>query len=968
MRWCLFLALAFAQNDTLINRWLQQLTLRERIGQLIFMPAYTDKIKDNFAYVKAACEQGLIGGIIFMSGTPYKQALYFNQFQKSAKIPLLVAQDVEWGLKMRLDSTIRFPKQMALGAIRNDSLIYQFGKALAQQCKAMGIHICFGPVLDVNNNPKNPVINDRSFGSDPHKVAQKGLLVIHGLQNHGVVAVAKHFPGHGDTDIDSHTGLPVIYHDKKTLWEVDLYPFRHAIAAGVQGIMSAHIHVPALDSVPNRPATLSPFIMKTLLRDSLHFQGVVFTDALNMRGVLNYAPLTQAAIEALKAGNDVLLFVERPKPLVEALVQAVLNGKIPIQIIDEHVKRILKLKYQLGLLQHPPQLSLDSLYQRLYHPQIQKLSWQLYRSALTLVKNESHFLPIKHLSKEKIAYLQVGGERWSPFFYYLNTYTLITPYYLPKTATRFAIDTLITHFQNHGYTTVVVAFMQLSRYAHKRYGITKSMEYLTHKLQHPSFHSVLVLFGNPYALDFLSLPEAVLVTYEERDITQRAAAEAIFGGYFPDATLPVQLNKHPYKGAISYPTVRRWRLAYPEELNMDKKAFEKIDTLLTNTILGKAAPCVALLVLKDNALVYHKAYGYLTYDSTQKLQLHRHSFDLASITKVLATTLAIMKLYEEGKLLLYHPIKRYLPETNGLPIGELRISELLLHRSGLPAWYPYWKRALRVDTLYQNDSTFVIRRWLSTTPSDTYAIRIGENLYLHRAFPDSMWYWIIHLQPRSKKRQVYSDFNMIILGKIVERITKKDLYTYVKETFYEPMGLRSLCFNPWAETHYPYEPVPSTFDLSPYRGVVKGFVNDDNAAMMGGIAGHAGLFGNIYDIAKLLTMLMNGGVYEGKRYLEAETIALFTRRYGRRFRRGLGWDKPETRKRLPSPTSRFASEEAFGHLGFTGTAIWVDPKYQLIYILLSNRTYPSENNKKFIQWNIRTRVLDLIYQSFLKHV
>lgn len=930
---------------------LNQLTLEQKIGQLFMVPCYTHASYANRKAVQNLIDTYQIGGIIFMKGQPVTQARWANEFQRRSKVPLLVATDAEWGLAMRLDSTIRFPKNLTLGAVQNDSLLEAFGREVGFQCRAVGVHVNFAPVVDVNNNPSNPVINVRSFGELPDNVARCGSAVARGLQQAGVLAVAKHFPGHGDTETDSHYDLPVLSQSARRLDTLELHPFRKLIASGVGGVMSAHLYIPALDKTQHLPGTLSPKIIQKLLKDSLKFEGIVFTDALNMAGVTKHHAPGSLELKALEAGNDMLEFSENVPLAIKTIKEAIRAGKYTEAELDGHVLKILLAK-EWAYLHQTTQVSVDSVGLVLNKPAGLALRQKLYEEAITLIKNKYQILPLADPEKKKIAVVQVGTTGKQAFARTLNTYARVDVFSVPKTASQATIDTLVARLEK--YTTVIVGIYDISTWPRNKYGISEATFSLLSKVRAQSSDVILTLFGSPYSCRHFGNEEAILVAYEEADEAQISAAQVIMGGLVPKGRLPIvppPAFRQPVRYGMTSPRIG---FDLPENWHMDSKTLAGIDTILNYATREKLTPSACVLAIRGNRMVYAKGFGQLSYNQAQPVSPFETIYDLASVTKVASTTLAIMKLYEQNRIELHAPINTYLTDLP-LAIGHLTVYQFLVHKTGLPAFRQYYHHTLAADT---TRSPY----WYRPYPSDSFAIEIHPQLYLRSSFADSIWTWIKRLTPVPKPETVYSDINMIILGRMVEKVVGKPIEWYVSEHFYRPLGMYNTMFQP-AQKCVEAQIPPTEVDKKFRFCTVQGYVNDETAALLGGVAGHAGLFATALDLGKLLLMLKNGGTYGGQRFLKRETITLFTAAQSEDSRRGLGWDKPEPRRGKLSPASTHASLKAYGHLGFTGCMVWVDPEYDLIYIFLSNRTYPNPANKRFSQENIRLNVMDMLYRS-----
>ncbi len=941
------------------NRWvdslMQTLSLEQKIGQLCMVAAYSNKDLAHENEIYSYVSKGMVGGVIFMQGHPIAQANLTNRYQAGAAIPLLVSQDAEWGLGMRLQETIKYPRQMTLGAIQNDSLIYWMGKRMGQECKRLGVHIDFAPDVDVNNNAANPVIHTRSFGENKYKVARKGLMISNGLQAGGALSCAKHFPGHGDTDTDSHLDLPVINQSLARLDTLELYPFMKLAEGGVSSIMVAHLFVPALDNTPNLPATLSPKIIQGVLRDSMHYNGLVFTDALNMQGVAKFYQPGELEVLALLAGNDILLFPQNIPVAIKSITQAVASGRISQAKIDEHVRRVLIAKYQVGLTV-PQQVKLEGLMEDLNAPEAKVLRKRLFEAALTLVKNDNDLLPLANLETRKIAYLQIGGGSGNKFDQSLKKYADVTPFYLRNDFNTGERDQVLAKLK--GYNTVVIGIMGMGTKATNQYGVTNQTITLAKDLARMFPATVLTVFGTPYSLRFFGDQTAILEAYEEDLDAEQAAAAAIFGGLRVNGKLPVTASaQFPENLGLSLELTGRFGFSLPEEMGMDSRVLASIDSLANHYIGEKVMPGCAVLIARGNQIVYEKGFGMTEAGPMGKpVDPFMNVYDLASVTKVAATTLVTMYLHDRGLLNVDDPIGKYLPDLQGTGKENLIIRDLLLHRAGLPPILPY-KPVIHSDPITGALDT----TWFNFIQDAEYPVPVAPHIYAKEALQDWVWDQIKQVPLSGKKRTVYSDLGLVMVGKAIERMFGFGLDEIAGQLFYQPLGMSRTCFNP--ELYGLTAVCPPTEVDQSWRGtVVQGFVHDPTAAMMGGVAGNAGLFSNIYDLTKLLMMIKNGGYYGDRLFLTQTTISNFTSRQDGLSRKGLGWDKPDIDGGTNN-ASQYASAETYGHTGFTGTSVWVDPVQDLIFIFLSNRTYPSSRYNLLHKERVRVQMMDKAYES-----
>lgn len=932
---------------------LDTLTLDEKLGQLFMIPAYSNKGEEHVVKVLKLILEEKVGGIILMQGAPMAQTHLANLLQRNSDLPLMISQDAEWGISMRLDSVIKFPKNMTLGAIREDEVVYRLGKEIARQCRATGVQINFSPVADINNNANNPVINDRSFGEDKINVTRKSIAMMKGLQDGGVMACAKHFPGHGDTQTDSHLDLPVILHDKSRMDSLELYPFQEMIKAGVQSVMMAHLYLPAYEKQPNRPSTVSKVLTDTLLRQQMGFKGLIFTDALNMKGIAKYYSHGEAELQSLLAGNDILLFSESVVEAKTKIKLALDSGYISEADINQRVMRILATKYELGLAQNRT-TDTRQVANALNNPQAKSLKLELYRKAITLAADPKAILPVPAKAHPRIAYVQCGGKKDAPFIQYLNQFTRVDKINLSIEDLE-NLSEEKTAVMLDSYDIVISALMGLERNPAKEFGIKAFHTNWVKAVNQTGKNHILCVFGNPYSLKFFEPSQTVVMAYDEDREAQQAVAEGIFGGIEIQGQLPVSAGAFPAMTGLrtKKPFLEE---AEPQETGMSPDIYRKVDSLVIAAMRSGAMPGCAVLVKHKNKTILARGYGSFRNETREPVDPANTRYDLASVTKVAATTLSLMKLYEQGKI---HPdslLEKYLPELKAGKLGRLSLRSLLLHQSGLPAFLPTQQSTMLPGKIW--------KPWVySRTAHEGFTQAMGPDMYQADSWKDSIWNMVYSAKVSSDKKYLYSDIGMILLGKVVERTSGMSLDSFTSKNFYEPLGMRHTGFCPWKKEGYLAYCPPTELDKTWRKGEVQGFVHDQTAAMLGGVAGHAGLFSTASDLGKLLTMLEQGGILEGDTFFHKKTIDYFTgKQTGSR--RGLGWDKPALGSEN-SPCSQYCSPATFGHTGFTGTCVWVDPEKQLIFIFLSNRTWPDVENRKLIQESVRTKIQDIIYKCVI---
>jgi beta-N-acetylhexosaminidase len=1049
-------------NKEWVESTLKSMSIDQKIGQL-FMPRgnYSGKGYDPQKLLKWVKEYHL-GGMVFFAGQPTVQAQITNDLQAASKIPLFIGEDFEWGIAMRLDSSVRFPYQMALGAMSgNEELIERMGREVGRQCNRLGVHINYAPVVDVNNNPNNPVINFRSFGEDKTNVTRKALAYMRGMQSQKLITSAKHFPGHGDTGVDSHFDVPLISHDKTRLNDIELYPYKELIKNGLSGIMTAHLAIPALDNTPNLASTMSPKIITDLLKKELGFQGLVFTDAMDMEGAVKYFPKGEAIVRAILAGNDVIETFEDVPMAFNAVKKAVTEGRITEGVLDAKIRKILMAKSYVGLDNYKP-IKLEGLVQDLNPVESDLLNRLFAESFLTLVKNQNDIVPIKDLT-QKIAVVSIDANSETAFQRMAANYTTIDAFSLPINASDSAIQNAVNLTQNHDIIIVGVNLQNIRPSA--KYGVSESNQKAIAALT-KSGKAVVAIFGNPYTLDKfqgLNDAKAVVMAYQLSNYTEEAAAQAIFGGIGCSGKLPVSVNTN-YPVGMGIATKSIGRLAYgtPEMVGIDSRVLIRgIDSVIQVGLREKAYPGAVVQVAKDGRVIYQKNYGFHTYEEAakagfnagvagvgqyakdnkndvmdEKVKLNTEGvsnvgfkmsdvgnaqksnglvkltdlYDLASVTKVTTSALAVMQNMSEGKFDLDKTFADYYPDFANSNKANLKFKDMLTHKSGLRAWIPFWQncidslqtvknspvfqekyaknfklgffqrlfggkkkldakiaQAIRTDkTMWKESYTPTSITWLPNTMSNTqstdYTVQITDNLWLHKNYRETIFKDIKDSPLKPEQGYVYSDLHYYTYPSLFAKLTGVEWETYLKKT-YKALGANTLTYNP-LRFYSKAQIAPTEYDSFFRKSLIHGRVHDEGGALLNGISGHAGLFGNANDLMKLMQMYLQKGSYGGKQFIKPEVVDYCTKYQFPELknRRGIAFDKLDFDKKI-SNGPRSASESSFGHSGFTGTYTWVDPKYNLVYVFLCNRVYPTRENGKIGTLNIRTEIGEAIYRS-----
>ena len=941
---------------------LAKMTLKEKIGQLFIHTVPLHDTEANRKNIRNAIKEYKIGGILFSDGKVVNQVTLTNYAQELADIPLMITFDGEWGLNMRLKEIPAFSRNRVMGCIQDNELLYEYGKEVARQFREIGVHVNFAPVADVDNNPLNPVINTRSFGGDVRNVTGKVIAYSRGLEDGGVLSVSKHFPGHGDTNVDSHKALPVLKFTRERLDSIEMYPFRKAIEAGLGGIMVGHLEIPALSK---KPSSLSPEILD-ILQEEFGFKGIAFTDALEMKGVSNNL---NVCAQALMAGNDMLLPPRNLKREMDGVLAAVKEGKLTEEYLTEKCRKVLTFKYALGL-HEPPFIQLSGIEKRLNRPSTQDLRDRLEKAAVTVVGNEGGVLPMD-VDLKNTAILNIGKSSEGKIFHQqLNKYMKVDRIL----AHPDSITTLSKRLAK--YDRVIVA-IHTEKYA----AYQDMLATLASKL--PLSYVYFTPLKNIYRKGVAWKKAAsVILGHVGSATVQQFVAEVMMGREKATGRISVEVKDYRLPGeGVDLESTKKYR---PEDYGMDASVLSKVDEIALEGIKAKAYPGCQVLIMKDGLPVYDKCFGTFTYEDSKKVE-PEHLYDIASLTKTTGTLLAVMKLYDEGKFGLTDPISKYVPAMKGSRKGRITIEDLLYHQSGLPGSHPFYREAindssytggffkgridanhhLRVDRrLYVVDDFKYKDEYLSSVSSEDYPLQVAENLFVSPSFPEKILEMIASDKvPLRDRRYRYSCLNFVLLKEMVEQISGMPMDEYLEKEFYAPMGMKSTLYNP-LRRFQPEQIVPTIQkDYLRGRKELRGYVHDEIAAFMGGVSGNAGLFSNARDVAKVYQMLADGGQYGGKRYLSLETCQLFMNKKSRISRRTLGFDKPEPTPGK-GPCADEAPKEVVGHTGFTGTCAWADPKNGLVFVFISNRIYPRPfDHKGLMTLKIRPRIQQLMYQA-----
>lgn len=923
------------------------MSLEEKLGQLFMVAAYSNKDANHINTIDKLIAENKIGGLIFFQGGPIRQAKLANRYQSKSKLPLFIGNDAEWGLSMRLDSTYSYPYNMTLGAVQDMDLIQKMGNQIGEQSKRLGLQFNFAPVLDINTNPNNPIIGFRSFGEDKYNVSQRAIALMKGIQNRGVFATGKHFPGHGDTETDSHKGLPTVHFSKDRLEIMEFFPYKKAFEEGISSVMVAHLNVPSLEARPNYPSSISYNVVTNVLQKELGFKGLIFTDALNMKAVSNFKQPGEVELDAFMAGNDILLFPENVPIAVEMLKKAFTDSLFTKERLDFSVKKILKFKYLAGLNSYKP-IAIDNLYQDLNSTNNDALQYEIYENAITVLKNEATILPIKELENQKIAYVKMGDATNSTFISTLKKYTEVSE------ITDANLDSL--QLKLKPFTTVIVGYHK-SDVAFKNHDF-KPSELTKLAALAKNNNVILDVFASPYSLiPFSSFDDfkGVIVSYQNSPIAQEVSAELIFGAISAKGKLPVSIS-NSFKVNFGLTTEKLNVLGFtaPQNVGMNPVILGKIDELARKAINGKMTPGLQILVARKGKVIYQKAFGNPTYDSNVKVT-NADIYDVASLTKILSTLPNVMLQYDHQKINMETRLDSMLPIFKNSNKADIHFKELLSHYARLQPWIPFYKATIDkngnpLDTYYKK------------VAEPNFSIKIADSLFLRSDYKDTIMKLIVDSKLLPQKKYKYSDFTFMILKEYLENTTSKKLDVLSTENFYQPLGTNNTMYNPIGKISK-NRIIPTEIDTYFRHQIIQGYVHDMGAAMEGGVGGHAGIFSNSMDVAKIMQLYLQKGNYGNRQYFSEKTFNDFNTCYfcleGNR--RGVGFDKPQLGS--SGPTCGCASMTSFGHTGFTGTMAWADPETEIVYIFLSNRTFPAEAANKLSKENIREDIQELIYQA-----
>lgn len=956
----LFLSLALlngiiAQERLSESEWvekkLNQMTLEDKVAQLFVIRSKSDQNEADIQATKNLLAKYAIGGVCFFQGTPRKQIELTNAFQEISRIPLMISMDAEWGTGMRLKNDgFSYPKNLTLGAIQSNQLIYQTGFDIGQQLKRLGVHMNYAPCVDINLNPNNPVINERSFGSNKNEVTAKAYAYMQGLQDAGVLACLKHFPGHGDTDTDSHYDLPILTHSKERILEIETYPYQILTKHDIASLMVGHLHIPSLDGVTNLPATLSEKIVKNFIRDSLQYQGLIITDALEMKGVTKNFTNGQLEVMAFKAGNDILLLSENVEKSISYLMNALRSQEILETDLNEKVIRILKAKYRVGL-DRLLIINPDNIETELKKPDFTSFKEKLYREAVTLQKDQNNDIPIRNLN-QKIVSVAINGDAQNNFQDRIQSYKKCKKYNFKND--ELPSNGILKSLEEN--QLIVISIHKLNYKKESNFGISEKTINWINELSLKS-NVAIILFGNPYLSTKFPNAKSILLSYEDNALMQDVTAQLLFGAGAIQGKAPVDLGMNYSK---KRPSLLRMQYGNPESVGMSSTTLNEIDLMAQQMISQKTTPGCQILVAKNGKIVYNKSFGHLRYDSLEQVN-NQTLYDLASVTKIASTIPCLMMLDDRNQFDVKKKFADFFPEFVSSNKSDVNFKDFLLHQARLVSWIPFYK-----NTLISPDTLNIINpEFYRKIKSDSFSITVTDSLFLRSDYRDSIYTKIINSKRHVDRKFFYSDIGFYFIPRLIQKITNLSIEDFLQKNIYSWIGMENFCYNPLEKGFLKNQVAPSEIDDYFRHQEIQAYVHDMGAAMLGGISGHAGLFSNAEDLAKLNQCFLNRGNYGGREIFSSGAIAKYTDRDSELQRRGLGFDLPEYNPTDPAYVSTMASEKTYGHQGFTGTCVWTDPKNEIIYIFLSNRTYPKSSPNNLHKYRYRTKIHDIIYKSMI---
>ena len=906
----------------------RELTLEEKVAQMIMV-----RIRGDFYNTENYTRKNLesmirdkgIGGVITFGGSIHGTYHNIQYFQSLSKIPLLVAADYERGIGQWMKGGTLFPTNMAIVATDNPEYAYMQGAVTAKEAQAIGVNVTFSPVMDINNNQDNPIINFRSYGDDPIKVSEFGSSFIKGIQDNGVIACAKHYPGHGNTSVDSHTSLPIIEGSVEELMQIEFYPFKKAVESGVEMIMTGHIALPSIDSTL-LPASHSPLITKGILRDEWGFDGLIVTDGLEMGALTKSSWAGESAIRAIEAGSDILLLPINVDKTISSILSAVHSGRLSESRIDRSVERIWDAKARSGLFRTQGIIQWSNVEKNINLIESSNVAKTIARESITIVKDEFNYLPITKRKFRKLTHIHISTDEdvkqmLSPFSNDIRrTHRNVEEVFVQEQISDYRMQELIGKAESSNMT--IVSMLVRIRMDKGIATIDSTHAEFLRQLNKRKIPFIAVSFGSPYLPDYSYIP-TYIAAYGYGGVSLRAAADAVWGRYDVDGVLPVDLSPDYPRG--SGKVFRKKLKSFNKTEGYDMSiAWAVIDSAIENKIF----PGAQVAIVHNGEMIENRGFGRFTYDSLSREVSDSSIYDVASLTKVLSTVPVFMKLMDQYQIGLDHEVFQYYPEFDIDEKRDITIRHLLLHSSGLPGYIEFFK-----DKNIKNKQDIInsiLKQNLVYDPGEDYE---------------------------------YSDLGIILLGSIIEMVSGISLESLAQRYVYRPLKMTSTRYNP--DSLLRDRIVPTEYD-STYRGrLLIGEVHDENAWVMGGVAPHAGLFSTARDIAIYGQMMSNRGEWMGTRYFNDYSIEMFTQRQNmpKGSDRAIGWDTPS--QGGSSSAGDYFSSSSYGHLGFTGTSLWVDPENDVVVVLLSNRVHPTRNKKGI--YGIRRSFHTEVMKEILNH-
>lgn len=927
------------------------LSLPDKVGQILMVSLDVSADENDIEKTINTIRRNKIGGVVAFGGGPNKFAQSINLLQRESEVPVLVGMNAEQGPGAVIDSILKFPEPLILGAVRDDSLTWFLGEQIGRQLKALGVHINFAPTADLSTSFNNPDLFLSSFGENRDRVTQKIVTYQASLRREGIYCIAKYYPDNGIRVEGFHKGAPVL---RTKTDPARLYPLQIMIDYGLAGVVTAYEHQVIFPTKKKRFADTRTILSSavptlysgTYLKQQVNLKGLVFSFIPDIQDLnKKYGP-GDAEVFAFQAGNDVLLFPKNINATIRKMRRAIRKNKLLEKQLDESVKKILALKYDAGL-NTPTPLPTADLYSRLNNVNAAALHSILHEKSVTLVQDKQNLVPVQQLDRTFVS-LSIGTHNAAPFLSHLATYVPVSAYAL-KTDTTGLFNTL------KKYDVVIAAIYP---------GADSLSAQYTALLQKLSARTnvIATVLDSPDKISLLDKLPTLVQAYTAEANMQLLVAEMLFGVRKIEGILPVSITDSLKEGqGISRASLKRLGYATPEMAGMNGRMLEKITRIANDAVTQKATPGCQVIVARKGKIVYERNFGWQTYE--QKIPVTDQSiYDLASLTKVTATLQVSMFLYEKGVLDIYKKASYYLPELDSTNKKDLIIKDILTHQAGLIPFIPFWVQTVKDSAL--------MPQYYSKIKSEAYPLQVAPNVFGIKSLPDSLWKWSLKSRLREKPVRtpysyVYSDIGLYIMHHINEKLINQPQHEFLKQNLYDPLGAETMGYLP-LERFDGTRIVPTENDRLFRRELLAGTVHDEGAAMLGGLAGHAGNFSTAADLLKLGQMLLQKGYYGGTQYYKPETVDYFTAKQFDTSRRGLGWDKP-VQSEWSSPASIFTSPKTFGHTGFTGTCMWIDPEFDLVYIFLSNRVYPTRNNNKLSSLNIRSRIQDVIYQSVFEY-